>query len=102
MRGSINRTSIHWIHNSQEFLWLSERDGWRHTYKVARTGGAPTLLTAGDFDVIEILAVDEQADWVYFIASPDNPTQRYLYRVHLTARACERVTPGAEVGHARL
>ena len=92
------QTGIHWIHKNQEFLWQSERDGWRHIYKVPRAGGEPTLVTRGDFDVIELLAVDDRADWVYYIASPDNPTQRYLYRVRLDGTGLERVTPGAEVG----
>ena len=56
------------------------------------------MITAGDFDVIELLAVDEQSDWVYFIASPDNPTQRYLFRVHSDGTGRERVTPAAEPG----
>jgi dipeptidyl-peptidase 4 len=92
------QTDIHWIHGNQEFLWQSERDGWRHIYKVVRAGGKPTLITVGNFDVIDLVAVDEQADWVYFIASPDNPTQRYLFRVHTGGTGLERVTPAAEVG----
>ena len=67
--------AIHWIHDNQDFLWLSERDGWRHIYKASRAGGKPSLITAGDFDVIALVAIDEKPDWVYFIASPENPTQ---------------------------
>ncbi len=89
---------LHWIDDDKEFLWLSERDGWRHVYRVGRGGGKPALITPGDFDVIELLAVDEKSSWVYFIASPDNPTQRYLYRVHLDGTGRERVTPAAEPG----
>ena len=92
------QTDIHWIHNKQEFLWQSERDGWRHIYKVARAGGKLSLVTAGNFDVIELLAVDQQADWIYFIASPDNPTQRYLFRVHADGTGLVRVTPAEEAG----
>ena len=29
---------IHWIHDNREFLWLSERDGWRHIYRVGASG----------------------------------------------------------------
>ena len=29
---------LHWIHDDREFLWLSERDGWRHIYRVSRDG----------------------------------------------------------------
>jgi dipeptidyl-peptidase-4 len=89
---------IHWLNGNQDFLWLSERDGWRHIYKAARAGGEPKLVTAGDFDVIELLAVDKQSDWVYYIASPDNPTQRYLFRIHSDGTARERVTPAAKNG----
>ncbi len=62
--------AIHWIHGHSEFLWLSERDGWRHIYKVPRAGGKPSLITAGDFDVIALVAIDSESDWIYFIASP--------------------------------
>jgi dipeptidyl-peptidase-4 len=89
---------MHWIHDNKEFLWQSERDGWRHIYKGSRTGGKPTLITPGDYDVIELLAVDEKLDWVYYIASPNNPTQRYLFRVHTDGTGQERVTPTAELG----
>jgi dipeptidyl-peptidase 4 len=90
---------IHWIDDGKEFLWLSERDGWRHIYRAGRDGGSePVLITPGDFDVIDLLAVDQKSSWVYFIASPDNPTQHYLYRVHLDGTGRERVTPAKEPG----
>jgi dipeptidyl-peptidase-4 len=89
---------IHWLHENQEFLWLSERDGWRHIYKYSRNGGKPALVTPGDFDVIALLAVDEESDWVYFTASPDNPTQSYLFRAHSDGTFRERVSPTTEPG----
>ena len=89
---------LHWIKDGQEFLWLSERDGWQHIYRVDRTGKQITLITPGDFDVIDLLTVDENSGWVYFIASPDNPTQRYLYRVRLDGTGRERVTPAGQPG----
>ncbi|MFI5459714.1 MAG: S9 family peptidase [Isosphaerales bacterium] len=87
-----------WIHDDREFLWLSERDGWRHLYRAGRTGGELTLITPGDFDVIQLVAIDRGSDWVYFLASPDNPTQRHLYRVHLDGTGRERVSPAAQSG----
>jgi dipeptidyl-peptidase 4 len=89
---------IHWIHDNQELLWLSERDGWRHIFRVSRAGGKPSLITSGDLDVIALIALDQNADWVYFIASPANPTQRYLFRVHSDGTSQERVTPANEPG----
>src|SRR5207237_350897 len=51
-----------------------------------------------DFDVIHIEAIDEKAGWIYFLASPDNPTQRYLYRAPLKGGASERVSPAKQPG----
>src|SRR5262249_36783332 len=62
------------------FLWLSERDGWRHLYRVTRDGKA-TLLTDFAADVISLEGVD--ATSAYFLASPSNATQRYLFRAPL-------------------
>ncbi|MBT6153861.1 MAG: S9 family peptidase [Planctomycetaceae bacterium] len=84
---------LKWIDDGNQFTWLSDRDGWRHVYLAPRSGGDLTLVTPGEFDVIRLLHVDEKADWLYFIASPDDASQRFLYRVHLDGRDLQRVTP---------
>lgn len=93
---------VQWVDGGRRFLWVSERDGWRHVYLVARDGGALRLLTPGPFDVISVVAVRPDAHgrmWLYFMASPDNATQRYLYRVRVDRHAApERVTPATEPG----
>ena len=91
-----------WVHNDQEFLWLSERDGWRHAYLVSRDGKRVQLITTGAYDVIEICGVDEKASWLYFIASAENATQRYLYRAPLDgSQNAQRVSPAAAPGTHR-
>ena len=70
-----------WLDNGKEFTWLSEKDGWRHFYRVAADGSGETLVTKGEYDVVSIQEIDVEGGFVYFIASPNNPTQRYLYRV---------------------
>lgn len=91
--------NIRWLNNAQNFLWMSERDGWRHVYLVSRSGQDIALLTPGDYDVERIEGVDEKEGWLYFIASPNNPTQRYLYRITLDgAGRSERITPQDQDG----
>jgi dipeptidyl-peptidase-4 len=88
-----------WIDRNRAFLVLSERDGWQHVYRVARDGGAPSLVTRFDADVTDLVEVDERGGWLYFLASPENATQRYLYRAKLDGSAApERVTPKAQPG----
>jgi dipeptidyl-peptidase-4 len=91
------QNEIVWIDGGKAFLWLSERDGWRHIYRSAREGGAPQLITRFDADVIELVGTDSAN--VYYLASPANATQRYLYRSPLDgAAAPSRVTPDAQPG----
>ncbi len=91
--------SLKWLNNGKSFTWLSERDGWRHLYLVLRSGKKITLLTPGEFDVITVQGIDEESGWVYYIASPDNPTQRYLYRTGLDGSGrVERITPTDQEG----
>jgi dipeptidyl-peptidase-4 len=90
---------IRWLDGGQAFTWVSERDGWRHHYKVSRRGGEQELITPGEFDVDTVLHIDERAGWIYYIAAPENPTQRYLYRGRLDGRgAPERLTPADQPG----
>ena len=69
-----------WLNNGKRFLWLSERDGWRHAYSISRDGGEPVPITSEAADVIGIEAIDPDSRWIYFLAAPGNATQRYLYR----------------------
>src|SRR5436190_3402336 len=85
------QSDVTWVDDGRAFLWLSERDGWRHLYRVTRDGRA-TLLTKFDADVIGLSAVDDTS--AYFLASPTNATQRYLFRVPLDGSSPpRRVTP---------
>jgi dipeptidyl-peptidase-4 len=86
-----------WIDKGKDFIWLSEKDGWRHIYKIDRDG-KETLITKGDYDVITLSLIDEAGGYIYFIASPDNATQKYLYRIKLSGGKAVRVTPADEVG----
>lgn len=86
------------LKNGTEFLWVSEKDGWRHVYKVDRNG-KETLLTIGNYDIETINAWDETTNELYFTASPDNPVQRYLYKVKMDGKSkAVRVTPEGYVG----
>jgi dipeptidyl-peptidase-4 len=83
-----------WLNGGKEFLWTSDRDGWRHLYRISRDGKQQTLLTKGNFDVMGGVKMDEKNGYVYYYASPDNATQRYLYRSKLDGSSNpERMSP---------
>ncbi|MHC4179034.1 MAG: S9 family peptidase [Planctomycetota bacterium] len=90
---------LEWIRDGRAFIVLSEKDGWRHAYVYSRDGEEQALLTPGASDIIERVKVDEMRGWFYYNASPDNGTQKYLYRAHLDGTGKpERVTPMNQPG----
>jgi dipeptidyl-peptidase-4 len=72
-----------WLNDGKSILWDSEKDGWRHLYQVSLEGKPEKLVTKGNYDFSDITYIDRKKGYVYFMASPDNATQNYLYRTKL-------------------
>lgn len=90
---------LDWLNLGAEFIWASEKDGWRHFYRIPRNGQQEVNITPGDYDVIRPLLVDEASNTFYFLASPDNATESYLYRTSLNGTGkATRVTPKDQPG----
>ena len=83
----------------KDALFSSERDGWRHEYRLDIKTGQPGLITNFPGDVIEKSVVDEAGGWFYFLASPDDPIRQYLYRAKIDGSgAQQRITPTDQPG----
>ena len=91
--------NIVWLKDNKYFTWESERDGWRHLYRVSRDGQEIVPVTKGDFDYIQHVGMDVEKGIAYFIASPDNFTQRYLYSAKLFGNGeVTRLSPMDQAG----
>lgn len=89
-----------WINGGKEFTWKSDRTGWLHLYLVSSNGNHLQQITKGVFEVIQSLGIDEKTGYVYFMASPEKPTQRYLYKTKIDGKGhMERLSPENETGH---
>ncbi|MFT7250002.1 MAG: dipeptidyl-peptidase-4, partial [Arcticibacterium sp.] len=75
--------NIMWLEDERYFTWTSEKDGWLNLYRVSRDGKDFTTITKGNIDVVKINCIDPASGYVYYIASPENFTQRYLYKSKL-------------------
>ena len=92
------RTRNPWAGGSDRFPWLSERDGWNRLYAVRQDNGQWQALFSDPMDVVDLNQFCEATGDLYFIASPNDATQRYLYRTSIQGKTPERITPADQPG----
>jgi dipeptidyl-peptidase-4 len=66
---------------NNEFLRMSEKDGFYHIYLYDNSGKEKFQLTKGEFDVKEIVGVNEEKQLVYFLSYEKGPQNSLLYSV---------------------
>src|SRR5579884_20553 len=80
------------LRESDEFIWSSERDGYRHLYLYRTDGQLERQLTSGPWEVTKLCAVDERARRVWFESTEASPLERQLYTVSFEGRERTRLT----------
>ncbi|HEV7994250.1 MAG TPA: S9 family peptidase [Gemmatimonadaceae bacterium] len=89
----VENGDLRWIGEGQrQFLWLSDRSGWRQLFLYGRDGKVIRQLTTDGVDVLGVLGVDQANGFVYVSAAAPTPMQRNVYRVKLGGGPMERVT----------
>ncbi len=89
---SFTVTDLPVIEDGSAVLRSSEKDGWRHIFSINLSTGEETLITKGAYDIARYYTIRD--DYIYINASPDNSTERYLYRVKLDGTGNKnRLTP---------
>nr|WP_294780738.1 DPP IV N-terminal domain-containing protein [uncultured Flavobacterium sp.] len=90
--GEYDTFPCQFVDNGKAFLWSSDADGWMHVYKISSDGKKKELITTENFDAY-YKAYNPETKSIYFIASPKDATQRYLYETNLNTKKTKRVTP---------
>lgn len=84
----------HWLSDGS-FLWLSERDGYRHIYHYTRDGELIRRVTRGDWSVRALHGCDAKTGYVHFSGSRETVLESHAYRAPLEGGRVERLTePG--------
>jgi dipeptidyl aminopeptidase/acylaminoacyl peptidase len=82
--------------NAGRVIFASEKDGHNHLYSIAAEGGAPQLLTPGNFDVEEVvLSADKRS--VLYTSNQDDADRRHIWRVGATGGEPEALTRGETI-----
>src|SRR5439155_3234349 len=88
----------HYINESNEMIWWSERSGWGHFYLYDRNGQLKNAITSGLYRASRVVAVDAKNRILYFEANGREPGEnvyyQHLYCVHLDGTGLTLMDPG--------
>ena len=93
--GWISVDDQHWLHfleDSDRFIWLSERDGWNHAYLFDYDGTQIRQITSGEWEVLEVKGITPDNETLYYTSTEVSPTQEHLYSVDVEDGDRERLT----------
>lgn len=82
---------LKFLQGSDQFVWTSEKSGYRHAY-LYDYNGKETQLTSGDWEIDSLIGVDEKGRWLYFYAKKDSFIDQHVYRVSLDGSAVEKLS----------
>ncbi len=80
--------------NPNQFLWMSERDGYDHLYLYDISGDLIKQLTKGDWVVKDFLGFDTKGSKACFTATKDSPLERQVYTVNLNNGKITKLSSG--------
>jgi dipeptidyl aminopeptidase/acylaminoacyl peptidase len=94
------RIFTYYLPATNEIIWCTEKDGWRHLYLVdALKGVVKNAITTGAWPVREIDSVDEKKREVWFRASGmqpgEDPYNIHYYRIGFDGKKLVSLTPAA-------
>ena len=84
-----------------DFIWPSERDGYRHLYLYEHDGTFLNQITKGKWEVESFYGVDEEAGEVYYSSTEASPLERQIYKIQLDGKNKHRLTmtPGTHTAN---
>ena len=80
------------INSKNDFLWTSERDGFKHIYFYNAKGKMIKQLTSGEWEVGSIQAYNEKDKKVLFSSNKEHVTQNQIYSVGLNGQDFKKLT----------
>lgn len=83
------------LEGGSQFLWTSERSGFRHIYLYSVSGKLEKQLTSGDWEVESIAGIDLARRRVLYTSTEDSPTERQLWSVAFDGTHKQRLSKGA-------
>ncbi len=80
------------LKDTNQYVWTSEKSGFRHIYLNNLNDNKNKQLTFGDWEVREVASVDEEGGFVYFTATKESPVENHIYRVDFAGSKIKQIS----------
>ncbi len=87
--------NLHFLQESDQFVWTSELDGWNHVYLYDMEGELVEQITAGEWEVTDFYGLDEANGMIYYQAARPDPLQRQVFGKRIGEDGKARILAGA-------
>lgn len=78
--------------DSEEFFWISDRDGYSHMYRYDYSGELKNQVTKGNWEVTYVHTVDYADKKIYYTSTEASPLERHLYSVDFNGQNKQQLT----------
>jgi dipeptidyl-peptidase-4 len=85
--------NLQYLSDGKSFIRTSEKDGYKHIYHHAMDGSLIRQITSGDWEVTELVGVDEKNKKIYFVSAEASPLERNFYVIDFSGKNKKTLTP---------
>src|SRR5690606_6657328 len=85
--------NLQYLKDGKGFIRTSEQDGYKHIYHHDMEGKLIRQITAGNWEVTDLIGLDENSNTLYYLSTEMSPLERNLYAIKLNGKKKELLTP---------
>src|SRR5690606_36783073 len=85
--------NLQYLQDGKGFIRTSEQDGFKHIYHHDMDGKLIRQVTTGNWEVTDLVGVDESTNTLYYLSTEISPLEKNLYSIRLNGKRKELLTP---------
>ncbi|MEP1035301.1 S9 family peptidase [Ekhidna sp.] len=81
-----------YLENEKQFIFSSERSGFKHFYLYNMDGSLVNQITRGNYEARSLVGLDQKKKVLYYSSTEDSPLELHLYSVSFAGKGKKKLT----------
>jgi dipeptidyl-peptidase-4 len=81
-----------YLKNGKQFVFSSEKSGYKHLYLYDMNGKLQNAITAGNWEVAQVIGINEKKKVMYYTSTEVSSLQRHLYTIGIDGKGKKQLT----------